>query len=66
MVTLLLASKYHDDLYFNNKTFAFVGGITPRELNELELHLLAAIDFDMYINPEDFAEYKCKLLEQDS
>lgn len=40
---VMLAAKFFDDLYFNNKFFARVGGVPRNELDALELEALFAV-----------------------
>jgi hypothetical protein len=39
LVCILIATKIHDDFYFDNNTFAMAGGVPLKQLNELELNL---------------------------
>lgn len=36
LVSLLIANKSSDDIYYNNNTIAFLGGINLEEMNFLE------------------------------
>ena len=38
--TTQLASKFFDDVYYNNAFYARVGGISNSEVNSLEMELL--------------------------
>ena len=53
LVCLLLATKYNDDKYYNNKTFAKYGGVNTRELNGLEIDYLKRINYNLFI-PYDY------------
>lgn len=63
---LLIAAKYHDDIYFNNKYYARVGGISLREMNMLELEFLARIQFNLFLSQEeeDIVLFKLKELSE--
>jgi len=52
--SVLLSSKFLDDLYYNNTFYAKVGGISPHEMNALELEMLHVIGFQLHV---DRAEY---------
>uniref|UniRef100_A0A7S4PH37 Cyclin n=1 Tax=Paramoeba aestuarina TaxID=180227 RepID=A0A7S4PH37_9EUKA len=57
LASLLLAAKYYDDLYFNNKFYARVGGISCKELNALELEFLIRTEFSLGISKEEFLKF---------
>lgn len=50
----LVAVKVRDDLYYNNAYYASIGGITPQEINTLEIDFLAAIDWNTWVEPQKF------------
>ena len=54
---MLLAIKFHDDLHLNNEDFAKVGGISPDELNVLELEMLGVLQFDLAVDDQVFFNY---------
>ncbi len=62
-MALILAIKYHDDLYYNNQYYALVGGIPLGELNDLELEMLKLLRYRLYVNPIHYEQYKTKLNE---
>lgn len=39
LTALLLAAKYQDDFYYDNKAFEFAGGVNASHLHQLELEL---------------------------
>lgn len=51
---VLLASKYLDDIYYNNKFYAKIGGIPPQEMNSLELEMLLALNFDLSVSDREY------------
>ncbi|MDF1646521.1 MAG: hypothetical protein P1U61_06045 [Legionellaceae bacterium] len=65
LVSLLLAHKYLEDDFFFNDVFARVGGVTLKELNDLELSLLMHLRFGLYVSPEKYADYRRALLHCD-
>lgn len=61
LTTVLLATKYTDDHYFNNAFFAKVGGVSVVELNRLELEGLRLLDYRLDVTPELFQEVVAEL-----
>ncbi len=57
LVSLIIAIKFHEDKYFSNKYYATVGGISNKELNDLELKFLHLIDFDTSMDSNMFIDY---------
>jgi len=55
--SVLIASKFLDDLFYTNVFVSKVAGVTPEELNRLEIEFLAAIRFSLYIKPDLFQYY---------
>jgi len=54
---VLLSSKYLDDIYYNNKFYAKIGGISSQEMNCLELEMLFSLNFDLSVDKEQFEEF---------
>ena len=54
LVACLVSSKFIDDVYVTNKIMANIGGITPKELNELEMNFLATIGYDLYVSQDEY------------
>ncbi|KAK4697663.1 hypothetical protein P7C71_g435, partial [Lecanoromycetidae sp. Uapishka_2] len=52
-IGLLLGSKFLDDNTFQNRSWSEVSNIPVSELNTMEVEWLAAIRWNMHINPED-------------
>lgn len=63
LTATLLATKYLDDILYDNSHFAFVGGLDVTEINHLELVGLKILDFKLFISPADFAAYEAKLIK---
>lgn len=62
LASLVVAVKYHEDLVYSNSHYAKAGGVHLREVNRLERVLLAAIDFDLRVEPEQYRLYEAALL----
>ncbi|KVH89216.1 cyclin-U2-2-like [Cynara cardunculus var. scolymus] len=61
ITTIMLASKYVEDMNYRNSYFARVGGITTKEMNSLELDFLFLMNFKMHVNVSVFESYCCHL-----
>ena len=59
--SLVLATKFHDDMFYDNRYYAKVGGLGIEEINKLELEALFLIDFDLVIDATLFDTYYCEL-----
>ena len=53
----MIASKYFDDYFMSNQQWARVGDLTTKEMNALELDMLFALDFDLFISRETYEEW---------
>ena len=60
----MLASKFFDDIYYNNAYYARVGGIANAEVNNLEMEMLHMISFSLYVSPEQYERYRTSLYDQ--
>lgn len=63
ITSVLLAAKYCDDIYFNNKYYARVGGISCSEMNALELEFLFRTKFECNVSAAEFDCYSHILYE---
>lgn len=63
MTSLLLAMKYHEDLYYNNNFLGTVGGMALEEVNALERLLWKTLHYHLYVSLETFDIYEKNLLE---
>lgn len=62
ITSIMLASKFYEDRYMDNKFYARVGGIPVAELNQLEVDFVFLIHFELTVEPEVFNRYQCQLL----
>jgi len=58
ITSIMLASKFFDDVYYNNAYYARVGGISNAEVNSLEMEMLRMISFSLFVQPEQYERYK--------
>merc|ERR1712066_656888 len=61
LASLVVSCKYHEDLVYSNSHYAKAGGVLLREVNRLERVLLATLDFDLRIAPEEYKLYEATL-----
>ena len=54
---LILAIKYNEDVYFNNEYYAKVGGISLKEMNNLEEISFELIDYNLFISDDIYKKY---------
>eukprot|EP00954_Amorphochlora_amoebiformis_P023956 1363137-Amorphochlora_amoeboformis.AAC.1 len=57
ITAIVVASKFLDDRYHSNATFAKIGGTTGSELNVLELEFVFRLRFELYVSSECFEAY---------
>jgi hypothetical protein len=57
LVAVMVAHKYLDDIYFSNEHWAEIGGISNKELNQLELLFLFHLRFSCNVTRESYDEY---------
>ena len=56
--SILIAIKFNEDLYYDNKFYAEVAGVSPKELKKMESEFLRLIKFELYIKKKIFGQYK--------
>lgn len=64
ITTVMVASKYVEDMNYRNSYYAKVGGLTVEEMNNLELEFLFLMGFKMHVNLSVFESY-CSHLERE-
>lgn len=66
ITSVLLAAKARDDTYYSNAYYSAIGGISNAEMNKLEVAFLLLVDFNLFITPETYEQYKTYLLQHSS
>uniref|UniRef100_A0A7S0J7V7 Cyclin n=1 Tax=Calcidiscus leptoporus TaxID=127549 RepID=A0A7S0J7V7_9EUKA len=61
ITSVMLASKFFDDVYYNNAYYARVGGISNAEVNSLEMEMLRMISFSLFVQPDQYEKYRGSL-----
>lgn len=54
---IMIAAKFHDDLFYNNDFYAKLGGLSLSELNKLEQELLTLLDFSLFVAVPTYNAY---------
>lgn len=54
LTAVVLAIKFHEDVFFSNSFYASLGGMSVEELNKKELLFLSSIDFNLYVSETEF------------
>ncbi|KAJ3680548.1 hypothetical protein LUZ60_016826 [Juncus effusus] len=62
--SIMVASKFVEDLNFKNSYFAKIGGLSTEELNGLEIDFLFLMGFRLNVSPSVFESY-CSHLERE-
>ncbi|SAM02437.1 hypothetical protein [Absidia glauca] len=62
ITSVVVASKFTSDVYFQNSRYAKVGGLPLLELNRLELEFLFLCEFKLHIPLEELQDYGNQLL----
>ena len=57
LVAALIAYKANEDIIYNNKNFARIGGVNLEEMNNLEIAFLEIIKYEVYVKIYDFSMY---------
>lgn len=59
---ILLATKFLDDMFYDNAFYAKLGGITCVELNSLEIEMLKLINFSLNVDTNVYNHYYIQLI----
>eukprot|EP00759_Apiculatamorpha_spiralis_P003093 PhF_6_TR11515/c0_g1_i3/m.18428 len=57
ITAVVLAIKGRDDVYYSNKYYAQIGGISNVELNALEVRMWTGLQREMWVDPEEFYRF---------
>lgn len=63
VTAVLLATKFNDDIYYSNRHWSKVAGVTLRELNILEAEALRLLDWRCMVSVEEFQQTAQSLLD---
>jgi len=57
-VSMMIAAKFHDDIFYSNSYYAKIGGLSLKEVNSLEAKFLKYLDFRLQVNAVEFVKYR--------
>jgi len=57
IIAVMIAAKFHDDLYYSNSYYAKVGGLNTREANALEAAWLKALGWNLFVSAQEYQLY---------
>jgi len=60
--SIMLAAKFHDDVFYSNKYYGKVAGVRVTELNRLEEKFLQLLNWHLYVVSEEYDEYLGRVL----
>eukprot|EP01133_Synstelium_polycarpum_P007026 gene7026-8168_t len=61
ITSLLISTKYLDDIFYNNEFYSQVGGISLREMNGLEVVFLSMMDYTVNCSLDEFNVYSLEV-----
>ena len=59
---MMITHKYYDDHTYNNKDYAEILGESVHNILDMEIEFLKIVDFNLFINEDEFKKYKRKLI----
>uniref|UniRef100_A0A7S2PVE5 Cyclin n=1 Tax=Zooxanthella nutricula TaxID=1333877 RepID=A0A7S2PVE5_9DINO len=60
--SIMLAAKFHDDVFYSNKYYGKVAGVRVCELNRLEEKFLQMLKWHLCVLPDEYEEYLGRVL----
>eukprot|EP01062_Namystynia_karyoxenos_P080488 TRINITY_DN8688_c0_g1_i1.p1 TRINITY_DN8688_c0_g1~~TRINITY_DN8688_c0_g1_i1.p1 ORF type:complete len:306 (+),score=122.04 TRINITY_DN8688_c0_g1_i1:129-1046(+) len=57
VIAVMVAAKMRDDIYYSNKFYSGVAGVSVKEINYLEAEFLSHIDWNLHISHDDYCLY---------
>jgi hypothetical protein len=59
--TVLVCTKFYNDVYYTNSDIAMISGVLPEELNLIERYLLQLIGYSLFVTSDELAHYEAGL-----
>lgn len=63
LTSIMISIKYNEDTFYQNDFIAKIGGVTIKELNKLEYKFSQILDFNFFVDHEDYNKYEKLFLE---
>ncbi|CAK67558.1 unnamed protein product (macronuclear) [Paramecium tetraurelia] len=63
LLAIVTAIKFQDDDYYKNEYYAKIGGINVKEINKLEQEFLEYMNYELFIDEQQYQVYENRLLE---
>merc|ERR1712232_1477847 len=57
LISVMIAAKFHDDVFYDNSYYARVGGVSVKEVNALEARMLELLNWRTQVTPEEYQFY---------
>lgn len=57
LASVLITSKFYNDIFYGNHFVAYVGGVQLEEMNLLELEFLQYIDWSLFVDAPEYEVY---------
>jgi len=57
LISIYLSLKYNEDTIVNTKRYAAIAGVSPEDLQNLEMQMCLALDFSFYVKSEYYQQY---------
>lgn len=57
LISVMVAAKFHDDVYYSNKYYSKVGGISLKEVNALEAVFLKMMGWNVCVSGQEYELY---------
>lgn len=58
LASLVVAVKFHDDVYYSDVLYAKCGGVRVKELNVMVARLVELLDWRLHVQPEEYELYR--------
>lgn len=63
ITSMMVAAKFHDDVFFSNTYYARIGGVKVQEINALEARFVQLLEWKFQVLPEEYSAYQDTLRE---
>ena len=63
LTCVVVSIKYNEDDCYSNEYYAKVGGISLKELNQLEHNMLELMNFDVFVDDDIYESYENQIKE---